>query len=1158
MNPSIPARYKYPLALWLISFSLWSYAQTLARANTGATQQVTAKPQTYNLPQLLDALEKRYRVRFNYQANLVRRLSIQVASLDVFEGRIEPVLSRLLLPLNWQCKQLSSTTFVVQPVAALKPLPTKEEPESTAAEPPAAGTIAPTKSMEVLQLSVAGRVTTQDTPEGIAGVNVLLKGTNTGTATDATGSYRISVPDDGEGTLVFSYIGYQTQEVAIGKRTQVNIMLLPTVRSLDEVVVVGYGTVRKSDLTGAVSQIKTDDVKRAATTSLDQMLQGRAAGVVVTQTSAAPGGGLQVRVRGTNSINGGNDPLYVVDGVPLNIDNNSNTAFNTRYAGGNGGTQLNTLASINPNDIESIEILKDASATAIYGSRGANGVVLITTKKGKAGKSVVEFDASYGVQRTERRLSLLNAQQFIALNTEARAGSVSGTGAPAPLAGVFNPSANAYDTDWQDALFRTAPVQNYQLAFRGGDDRTRYAVSGNYFNQQGIVKGTDTKRYAVRINLDRNVSTRLKVGINLTASRTATNQGFSDGGTSLISSALRMAPNQPILLNGVYLNNANPVDAINAGTDLGLNQAGVSPLQSPLYYADLVTNRRMDNRVLGNFFGELLVLKGLTYRLNLGLDALESKGVYYEPTNGGIRSNGGASDRNTVSNFNTLIENTFNYNRSFGSHAFSAVIGQTAQRNVFDLLRVAAESLNDNTGPYSYDGNTLISNDRTANNNSWQMLSFLGRVNYGYRDKYLLTASFRADGSSRFGSNRKWGYFPAMSAAWIISKEPFLAGVSTISNLKLRAGYGQTGSQEIGLFNSLSTLSSVVTVFNNIQAVGRQPARIPNPDLSWEKTSQVNVGVDAGLWQDRVFLSANYYSKLTEALLYNMETPRISGFSSVVRNIGSVSNRGWELELSTVNFRGAFQWNTSINASYNRNRIESLPTSKALVSNDNLLQEGVALGSIYGYRTAGLFQAADNISGSAQPNALPGERRYVDVNGDNVINANDRVVLGLRDPQYIYGINNAFSYKGLALSVFFQGVSGNVIYNQTRAALLSLDGRINNLTDAADRWTPTNTATNIPRAIQVGSRNGAYGSAVNDFFVESGSYFRLKNVTLSYTLPQAVSRLVGISNARIYVSSDNLYTWTNYKGFNPDLTGGNDNGPYPNPRVVTGGVAIGF
>ncbi len=1150
MHPFFRIRYRHLAAMLLLLSGVAGYAQTIARGEVAALWQQAGKLQTYTLPKLLDALEARYKVRFNYQANLASKMTVEVGSLDAFKGQLETMLTHLLKPANWQCKRIGDNTFVLQP---LPPEPaisdTRTENTGNAAAPVGA---AP-------QALVSGRVTSRDAPGGLPGVTVTLKGTSTGTITDETGNYRINIPDGSNNILVFSFIGYVTQEVTAGNRTTINIELATDMQSLNEVVVIGYGTQKKSDLTGAVSQIKTADVNRAVTTSLDQMLQGRAAGVVVTQTSGAPGGGLQVRVRGTNSISGGNDPLYVVDGVPLNIDNNSNTAFNTRYASGNAGTEMNTLASINPNDIESMEILKDASATAIYGSRGANGVILITTKRGKAGQSVIELDASYGVQQADRRLSMLNAAQYIALNNEARANSVTGSGVAAPLPAVFDAGANTYDTDWQDALFQAAPVQNYQLSFRGGDERTRYALSGNYFNQQGVVKGTDTKRYALRVNLDRDVSKRLKIGINLNTSRIETNQGFSDGGTSLISSVLRMAPNQPVSLNGIYINNANPVDPVNTGTDLGLNQAGVSPIQSPLYFAELVTNQRLDNRVLGNFFGEFQFAKGLTYRLNLGADVLESQGIYYEPTNGGIRGGGGASDRNNVTNINTLIENTLSYNRTSGQHSWSAVIGQTAQKNVFDRLQVAGENLNDNTGPYSYAGNTLISNDRFADNNAWQMLSFLGRVNYGYRDKYLLTASFRADGSSRFGRNNKFGYFPAVSAAWVISREGFMDELTaTVSTLKLRAGYGQTGSQEIGLFNSLATLSSIPTVFNNVQAIGRQPSRIPNPDLSWEKTSQVNIGLDAGVWRDRVFVSANYYVKQTDALLYSLETPRTSGFSSVTQNIGEVSNRGWEIELTSTNLNGAFQWNTSLNVSRNRNRIESLPTSRALISNENLLQEGVALGSIYGYRTNGLFQIADDIAGSAQPNALPGERRYQDLNGDNIINGNDRTVLGVRDPTLIYGINNSFSWKGLSLAVFFQGVGGNVIYNQTRAALLSLNGRVNNLAEAADRWTPDNPDTNIPVAIQQGSRNGAYGSAVNDFFVEKGDYFRLRNVTFSYTLPAQVSSLATLSGVRFYLSAENLQTGTRYTGFNPDITGGNDNGPYPNTRIITGGITLTF
>lgn len=1173
MLSSLSIRCGWVLVVGMLLPTMPMQAQVLARAYAGSVQsQNGQKPLTYTLPKLLDVLESRYNVRFNYQANLARKLTVDVPSIDAFEGRIEATLTRLLAPLNWQCKQLGPATFVLQPVPSGKPVSLLTEP----------GTVFPSlptgdNTAEAPKFVVSGRVTSEDVPGGIPGVNIVLKGTGTGTATDASGNFRLSIPDPGDGVLIFSYIGYQTQEVPVNRRSQINVTLRADERGLNEVVVVGYGTVRKSDLTGAVSQIKVADVNRAVTTSLDQMLQGRAAGVLVTQTSAAPGGGLQIRVRGTNSINGGAEPLYVVDGVPLNIDNNTNASFTVRGSGSNAGSQVNTLSSINPNDIESMEILKDASATAIYGSRGANGVVLITTKRGKAGTSVVTFDASYGVQSPERRLSVLNARQFFDLNTEARANTFGANGVPNPQAPVIALN-NEYDTDWQDALFRSAAVQNYQLSLRGGTEKTRYALSGNYFDQQGIVKGTAAKRYAVRLNLDHNISSRVRAGINLNVSRFDTELGFSDGASSLITSALRMVPNQPVTLNGIYLNNANPVDNFNTGVNLGLNAAGItSILPSPMYFADLVTNQRSDDRILGNFYTEIEFVKGLTYRLNLGVDNLTAKGLYYEPNNGGIRAAGGSSDRSVNSNLNTLIENTLNYNRTFGRHVLSAVIGQTAQKNVFDRLQVAGEGLNDNTGPFSYDGDYLVSLNRFANNNSWQMLSFLGRVNYSFRDKYLLTASFRADGSSRFGAGNKFGYFPAASAAWVVSKEDFFAPLTNIaSSLKLRAGYGQTGSQEIGLFRSLPILSSVTTVFNNAAFVGRQPGQIANPDLSWEKTSQFNIGFDLGLLKERITVSANYYDKRTDALLFNRSIPRTSGFGAVTQNLGSVSNRGWEVEVSSNNLEGPFRWNTSFNISGNRNRIEQLPIARAFAG-DIILQEGVAVGSFFGFRTNGLFQANDNTS--IQPGALPGERRFVDLNGDGRITPDDRTVLGVRDPTLLFGINNTLSYKGFDLAVFFQGVSGNVIYNLTRANLLTLDGRFNNLAEAANRWTPTNTDTDIPRAIQAGSRNN-FGSNVNDFFVERGDYLRLRNITLSYTIPQTVSRLIKLNQARVFISADNLYTWTRYTGFNPDIVGtsisgssntsagatnagagtvgGIDNGPYPNPRVLTGGISITF
>lgn len=886
----------------LLTFPLTGHTQMLARATAQPARQPAQQPQTLALPKLLDALETRYNVRFNYQANLVRKLVLDVPPLEQFDGRLEATLTRLLAPLNWQCKQLTPTTFVVQPLPPAKPTPLKAS--LTPSE--AVGTTA-TDAPNAPQLMVTGRVRGPDSPDGIPGVNILLKGTNVGAATDANGMFRINVPDPGEGTLIVSYIGYLTQEVAVNRRTQLDVTLVADVKGLDEVVVVGYGTVRKRDLTGSVVTIKPEDIKRSSVTTVSNLLQGQVAGVVVTGGTGAPGARTTVRIRGTNSINAGNDPLYVVDGVMLNNGNdNTNAAFT-----GDGGSPrvgISALTTINPDDIESIEVLKDASATAIYGARGSGGVILITTKKGKAGTSVVIFGAELGFQTNANPYNMLNATEFEQLNDEARANSV-----PA-LAKVYNGVGNPYDTRMYEEMLRpTALVKNVQVGVRGGTNATTYNLSFNYFDQEGLLKANTAKRYSVRINLESQANKWLKLGTLTALTRLESNLVSINN----IQNGLFFAPNQPIRDNqGYYLLNATVPS--NADLNLRLTQAGVSTIaSSPIYDIEQTTNPFNQNRIISANYAEITLLKDVKFRTAVNVDILDTRNQFYGPTTGVLTASNAFTAYGNI--YDYLFDNILSYNKVAGQHSLNAVVGANWQKHKEDGWSSRGQTLNDNTGFYSYLGSTLT--DQTTITNAsglvWTMASFLGRVNYSFKNRYLATVSFRRDGSSRFGAQNKYGNFPSASLAWIASDEAFLKNSKHLSQLKIRASYGVTGNQEIGLYNSLATLSQTIYVLNSITGVGRVSSRSPNPNLGWESTAQANLGVDVGLFNNRLAITADVYQKKTTNLLYNLPTPLSSGFGNFLSNIGSVSNKGWELGITSRNVTGTLDWSTNFNIARN-------------------------------------------------------------------------------------------------------------------------------------------------------------------------------------------------------------------------------------------------
>ncbi len=1122
---------KCMLALLVIALSTF---QTHAKDTIG-DKKISIEREATSLKSVLKEIEKQSSLSFFYntkQVDVNRKVSVHFKDVALKEA-LETLFNGTNVSFKFSGRQIllySALTSMLQET----------------------GSVLASTSDAVSMIS--GTVLDENR-QSLPGVNVLEKGTTNGVSTDRDGKYVISV-QGANSTLVFSFIGYAPQEVVVGEKTEINVSLAPDVKSLEEVVVIGYGEVKKRDLTGSVASIKPDDIKRSSVVTVGNLLQGQIAGVVVSGGSGAPGARTTVRIRGTNSINAGNDPLYVVDGVMLNARNdNTIAAFTDSGGSGSARVGMSALTTINPDDIESIEVLKDASATAIYGARGSGGVILITTKKGKAGSSVVTFGTEFGFQKNANPYKMLNAKEFEQLNDEARANS-----APA-LAKVYDGVGNPYDTKMYEEMLRTtAMVSNYQLGIRGGTTTTTYNVSFNYFDQEGLMKANDTKRYSVRINLESQANKWLKVGTLSSLTRLSSNL-IADGN---LSAGLYFAPNQPIRDNrGFYsLNSTVPS---NLDLNLRLTEAGVTAIaSSPLYDVEQVKNPLNQTRIISTNYAEISFLKNFKLRTSLSVDILDTRNQLYAPTTGKVDPSTAFTGYSDI--FDYLFDNTLSYNKKVGQHSINAVAGANWQKHQEDGWSSRGQNLNDNTGYYSYLGSTLT--DQTTITNAsglvWTMSSILGRVNYSFKDRYLATVSVRRDGSSRFGEENKYGTFPSVSAAWIASDERFLKNNRHISQLKVRASYGVTGNQEIGLYRSLSTLGQITYVLNSTTAVGRQLSRSPNPNLSWESTAQANIGVDLGLFDNRIAITADVYQKTTKDLLYELPTPLSSGFSFITANIGSVSNKGWELGIVSRNTTGALEWNTNFNISRNYNEITDLGGINStgingVVSGNNILRVGESIGSFYGYFVDGIYQTGDDFS--RQPLATPGEIKYRKTDDSPtaaaVINAADRQIIGNSTAQYTFGITNNVRYKSFDFSIFFQGVQGRDIYNDTRRQLLSLNGRRNNLAEANDRWTPENPTNSLPKAIQAGSQN-TYGGALNTLWIEDGSYLRLQNIMLGYTLPASVLGKIGASQFRIYGSIQNALTITKYKGNNPDLGGESDNFPYPLVRIFSLGINAQF
>jgi len=1009
----------------------------------------------------------------------------------------------------------------------------------------------------LVQMGIQGKVTNLK-GEPLEGVSIRLKGTNTYTLTDGEGEYLIKIPD-GKGVLIFSYIGFTTREIAINDKKVLNVSLLEAPTKLNEIVVVGYGEVSRKDLTGAVGSVAIEELQKAPVRSFEEALAGRVAGVQVSSQDGQPGSTVDIVIRGANSVSQSNSPLYVIDGFPLEDPDNN---------------------MINPSDIASMEILKDASATAIYGARGANGVVIITTKGGVDGKAIISYDGYYGTQEITQRMELMNPYEFIKVLSERS----SSTANSMYFAGgkTIDDYKDAVGFDWQDRIFKTAPMQNHNLSIRGGNKQTKYSLSGSIFEQDGVLINSGYNRYQARLRLDQQVNNSLKLGVNINYSGLV-NYGNSPGGNYNAALLYQAMAYRPI--------SGNPnVNLEELEFDEEIEDQINNTRFNPVLSAQNELRERINNTLLANGYGEYS-FRGFKLRISGGFSKdvrrnntfNNSKTRSGSPRFPGAATNGvnGSVLYSEISNY--VNENTLTWNKKVGKHSFTALGGFTVQgRKGTSFGANAIQVPNDNLGVSGLDEG--VPNAITSTSTSSNLASFLGRFNYNYKSKYLLTASFRADGSSKFYKGNKWGYFPSAAVSWRFSQEDFMKPLSFISDAKLRASAGVTGNNRISDFAYMSTIDMSVTTsypFNNQPSNAAVLGELRNLDLLWESTFQSDLGVDLSFLKDKITFSIDAYSKTTNDLLLYANLPTSLGYSRSFKNIGKIGNKGLEFSIYSMNLKTKnFSWSTNFNISLNRNKVIELAENEEVLlspvtwhSQFNQLSPyiakiGMPIGMFYGLIWEGNYQLEDfdgsllkstiPTNGDNRQDIRPGDIKYRDITGDGIVNFDDYTIIGNPNPKHFGGLSNNFTYKGFDLNVFFQWSYGNDILNANRYIFEGRGGVIQNyFASYVNRWSvdnPTNEHFRVG-----GSGPAAYSSKV----IEDGSYLRLKTVQFGYSFNPKLIKRLKIDAIRLYASAQNLYTWTSYSGFDPEvsarasaLTPGFDWSAYPRARTITFGLNI--
>lgn len=991
------------------------------------------------------------------------------------------------------------------------------------------------------QFDVSGKVVDKKTNEPIIGASIMVKGTTIGTVSDLDGDFNLKNLRSGD-VLSFSYVGYKPQNVAVSNNQKfMNVLLEEDSEVLDEIIVIGYGTQKKQDITGSVVSVGEGKFTEGVNTNAFQMINGKAAGVNISQTSSAPGASTKIQVRGAGSINSSNSALVVVDGLP-GVD----------------------PSSINPSDIKSIEVLKDASAAAIYGTRAANGVVLITTKSGKKGDISVQFGAEVGFQNVAKKLDVLTGREYMETLNAIRLESNNKDGLIYTEQEI---AAMGKGTNWQDEIFRSnAPVQNYQLSMSGGSDKYDFYVGLSYFDQMGLVKESDLKKYNIRANMNIEPSQyfRFRFNVNYTRSdgKSTYETNSANEAAGPIGSSLLFDPTLPAGINpetGRYY--ANSYIALDNPQALIY---GVSP-------------DKHANNVYGTFTTEIEPIKNLiaTVRLGATVNSYTNSSYRSRQTINGLAS-GGFASKTSGEDTQWLAEFLVQYKKSFkGNHNLQALLGATFEQYLSHYVQGTASGfLSDVTGSNSmHSGDNLNGDDVYSYKGRNRLNGFLGRINYDYKNRYLITASFRYDGTSRFSEDNKYAFFPSVAAAWRIAEEPFMNKLENVSDLKLRAGYGQLGNQGIGNYQTIQTLvAGGSAVFGNSLAQGVVLSRLSNPGLKWETTEETNIGVDFGLFNNRINGSLDYYIRDTKNQLFDKPLPSSIGFSSVKVNAGKVRNTGFDFTLNTVNIvQKNWGWDTFVNLSFLKNEVKDLPdfipeliTGSALTftSGYELTRVGSSIYSYYGYEVEGIWQVGDDIANSAQPNAKPGDLKFKNQNDDNVIDSNDRVILGNPFPKVTFGFTNSVRYKNLTLSVFLQGVFGiKTLDANVLETLYPTNEYRNRLSKYyLNRWTEDNPSNKYPSGVNPTNYGGQY--SINSLTVIDASFFRIKNINLSYNIPMKKNKV--IQSALIYGAIDNLHTFTKFDGFDPDASSTGSSvskvnyNSYPLARTYRFGVNLTF
>jgi TonB-linked SusC/RagA family outer membrane protein len=1006
-------------------------------------------------------------------------------------------------------------------------------------------------------VQITGKVTTDGDSSPLPGATVQVKGSTVGTQTDADGNYTISAPSS-TSVIVFSFVGMTAQEVTVGSQSVIDVKMLSDTRSLSEVVVTGFGSQIKRDLTGNIAQVKGTEIQNMPVASVDAALQGRAAGVYVNSGSGKLGQAINVRIRGNSSISASSQPLYVVDGMPITTSDQSNS----------DGGATNPLSDINSNDIESIEILKDASAGAIYGSRAANGVVLITTKRGKAGKTNVSINYQLGTSEATRRVKFLNAEQYVKFYTAAALNSDRldeiDPSDPESSTSYFLDRLDLYslgtantpqqrDYAWQDQAFNKGAMQQLDFQLNGGSEKTKFFLSGQYLDQKGTIIGNKLDRLSTRMNLDHQAYNWLQVGLSMGLARTVNKRLPGDNS---FSNPLQMAALTPL----------TPFTDPETGLPIGTPPGDVN---LPLYFNPMISINyasftATSFRNLTNAYAQINLLPSLKFRSELGIDLLnQNEESYYQTQN--IRNidqatNGLGENFGTfVTNYNT--NNFFTYDKAFDIHAFSATLGMSYQQSQTKISSTEGTQFPSNS--YKKIASAATKSDGSSSETNYRFLSYFLRLNYKFSDKYLLAASARIDGSSRFGANSRYGFFPSVSAGWVLTEESFLKNNNTLSFLKLRGSYGTTGNSEIGDFPQLGLFSGDAGYSGS---AGQRPSQLANPNLKWETTNQADFGLDFGLFNNRINGEIDYYVKKTNGLLLEVNVPATSGFSVQVANVGKLENKGIEFVLNTQNIVGAFKWSTSLNVANNKNKVTDIQKQviEGGIRSMSRVMEGQPVGVFYTVEYAGV----DKENGDALFYRNTEENGNIDRSTVSSYNSARRVVAGNPNPKLVGGITNTFSYKGFDLNVFFNGVAGNKINFYGVGQYSSANGiyEDNQTADQMNSWTPENTDTDVPEA-RFYQGNGNQASTR---YIYDGSYLRLRSMTLGYNLPSSVVNRLKMDRIRLYVSAMNLATITNYKGWDPEVNTddlsardtkfalGNDFYTAPQPRTLLIGVNIGF